>query len=99
MPRLPLLIKATLIGAPSIAQVASSWLVIWKHPSPSIAQTSASGRAILAPMAAAGDVHRVRAGDLAQLLDHILRAQAAVALRSVAQRVGVAHAVEVFPPG
>ena len=44
MPRLPLLITATLIGMPSIAQVASSWLVIWKQPSPSIAQTTASGR-------------------------------------------------------
>lgn len=52
MPRLPLLISATLIGTPSIAQVANSWLVIWKQPSPSIAHTSASGRAILAPMAA-----------------------------------------------
>ena len=30
---------ATLIGMPSIAQVASSWLVIWKQPSPSIAHT------------------------------------------------------------
>ncbi|SHU32948.1 Uncharacterised protein [Mycobacteroides abscessus subsp. abscessus] len=35
-----------------MAQVASSWLVIWKQPSPSMAHTSASGRAILAPMAA-----------------------------------------------
>ena len=35
-----------------MAQVASSWLVIWKQPSPSMAQTSVSGRAILAPMAA-----------------------------------------------
>ena len=43
---------ATLIGMPSIAQVASSWLVIWKQPSPSIAQTSASGRPTLAPIAA-----------------------------------------------
>ena len=43
---------ATLIGMPSIAQVASSWLVIWKQPSPSMAHTTASGRAILAPIAA-----------------------------------------------
>ena len=52
MPRLPLLITATLIGMPSMAQVASSWLVIWKQPSPSIAHTTASGRATLAPIAA-----------------------------------------------
>ena len=52
MPRLPLLITATLIGMPSMAQVASSWLVIWKQPSPSMAQTTASGRATLAPIAA-----------------------------------------------
>ena len=43
---------ATLIGMPSMAQVASSWLVIWKQPSPSIAHTVASGRPILAPIAA-----------------------------------------------
>ena len=43
---------AILIGMPSIAQVASSWLVIWKQPSPSIAHTSASGRPTLAPIAA-----------------------------------------------
>ena len=43
---------AILIGTPSIAQVASSWLVIWKQPSPSIAQTVVSGRPILAPIAA-----------------------------------------------
>ena len=43
---------ATLIGMPSIAQVASSWLVIWKQPSPSIAQTVVSGRPTLAPIAA-----------------------------------------------
>ena len=47
MPRLPLLITATLIGMPSIAQVASSWLVIWKQPSPSMAQTTVSGHADL----------------------------------------------------
>ena len=43
---------AILTGIPSIAQVASSWLVIWKQPSPSIAQTVASGRPTLAPIAA-----------------------------------------------
>ena len=43
---------AILTGMPSIAQVASSWLVIWKQPSPSIAQTAASGRPTLAPIAA-----------------------------------------------
>src|SRR5699024_12302622 len=52
MPRLPLLMTATLMGAPSIAHVASSWLVIWKQPSPSIDHTSASGRPNWAPMAA-----------------------------------------------
>ena len=41
-----------LIGTPSMAAVASSWLVIWKQPSPSIAQTSRSGAPSLAPMAA-----------------------------------------------
>ena len=122
MPRLPLLISATLIGTPSIAQVANSWLVIWKQPSPSIAHTSASGRAELGAhgrrdgeahgaqpagvqpgarllvldelrgphlvLANAGDVDGVRTGDLAELLDHVFRPQAAVALRAVAQRVG-----------
>ena len=43
---------ATLIGMPSRAQVASSWLVIWKQPSPSIAQTTVSGRPSFAPIAA-----------------------------------------------
>ena len=43
---------ATLIGMSFSVQVASSWLVIWKHPSPSIAQTTRSGSATLAPMAA-----------------------------------------------
>jgi hypothetical protein len=35
-----------------MAQVVSSWFVIWKQPSPSIAQTSASGRPTFAPIAA-----------------------------------------------
>ena len=52
MPSDWLLMTAILIGMPSIAQVVSSWLVIWKQPSPSIAQTSASGRPTLAPIAA-----------------------------------------------
>ena len=43
---------ATLIGMPSSAQVASSWFVIWKQPSPSIAHTAVSGRPTLAPIAA-----------------------------------------------
>ena len=43
---------ATLTGMPSMAQVASSWLVIWKQPSPSIAHTVTSGRPTLAPIAA-----------------------------------------------
>ena len=34
-----MLITATLIGMLLIAQVASSLLVIWKHPSPSIDHT------------------------------------------------------------
>jgi len=52
MPKLPLLITATLIGIPSIAQVASSWFVIWKHPSPSMVHTSVSGQPTFAPIAA-----------------------------------------------
>ena len=52
MPSDSLLMIATLIGMPSIVQVASSWLVIWKQPSPSIAHTVVSGRPTLAPMAA-----------------------------------------------
>ena len=43
---------ATLIGMSFSAQVASSWLVIWKQPSPSTAQTVLSGRPDLAPIAA-----------------------------------------------
>ena len=56
MPSDWLLITATLIGMPSSAQVASSWLVIWKQPSPSIAQTVLSGRADLG-------AHRGRNGE------------------------------------
>ena len=51
-PSAPLLMMATLIGMLFSAQVASSWLVIWKQPSPSIAQTVRSGVPALAPIAA-----------------------------------------------
>ena len=43
---------ATLMSMPSCTAVASSHIVIWKPPSPTTAQTSASGRARLAPIAA-----------------------------------------------
>ena len=39
-------------GMPSAVEVASSWLVIWKQPSPSIAITRRSGRPAFAPSAA-----------------------------------------------
>ena len=52
MPSDELLTSATLIGMRLIVQVASSWLVIWKQPSPSIAHTVRSGAPTLAPMAA-----------------------------------------------
>ena len=112
-----------------MAQVASSWLVIWKQPSPSIAHTSLSGRADLGPhrrrhrvahrprsagvdpgiglvvgdelrrphlvLPDAGGEHRVRAGDLPQPLDHVLRRQAAVGGVLVTQRVGPAPAVDL----
>ena len=52
MPSDSLLMIATLIGMSLIAQVASSWLVIWKQPSPSIAHTVESGMPTLAPIAA-----------------------------------------------
>ena len=52
MPRNPLLKISTLIGRCSIAHVASSWAVIWKQPSPSIATTSSPGLPTWAPMAA-----------------------------------------------
>ena len=108
-----------------MAQVASSWLVIWKQPSPSIAQTVASGQADLGAhrgrhrvahragaagvepgvrvlvldelrgphlvLADAGDVDRVRTGDLAQPLDHVLRGQRAVG-RLVVARAGTSRA-------
>ena len=43
---------AILMSSPSCCSVASSQSVIWKPPSPATTQTSASGRAILAPIAA-----------------------------------------------
>ena len=43
---------AILTGIRSAVAVASSWAVIWKQPSPSIAHTVRSGRPTLAPMAA-----------------------------------------------
>src|SRR5699024_4936779 len=52
MPRLELLMTATLIGMLLMTQVASSWLVFWKQPSPSIDQTALSGRPTFAPIAA-----------------------------------------------
>ena len=42
----------TTIGRSSSTDVASSWLVIWKQPSPSTQTTVASGRAAFAPIAA-----------------------------------------------
>ena len=41
-----------LMSRPSCTAVASSHIVIWKPPSPTTTQTSFSGHAILAPMAA-----------------------------------------------
>lgn len=49
-------------------------------------------------LADAGDEDGVRPGDLAELFDHVFRAQAAVALRPIAQRIGLAHTVQVCPP-
>ena len=43
---------ATLMSSFSWAIVASSGIVIWKPPSPATTQTSFSGHAIFAPMAA-----------------------------------------------
>ncbi len=40
------------MGMPSERAVTSSWAVIWKQPSPSMHQTTRSGRPALAPMAA-----------------------------------------------
>ena len=43
---------AIFTGMCSADIVTSSWAVIWKEPSPSIAQTMRSGRPTLAPIAA-----------------------------------------------
>ena len=66
MPSDSLLMIATLIGMSLIAQVASSWLVIWKQPSPSMAHTVVSGMPTLAPIAAG---HRVAHGAQAAGVD------------------------------
>ena len=52
MPSEELLITAILMGMRLITHVASSWLVIWKQPSPSMAQTTRSGSPTCAPIAA-----------------------------------------------
>jgi hypothetical protein len=41
---------AIFTGICSAVAVTSSWAVIWKHPSPSMAQTVRSGRPTLAPI-------------------------------------------------
>ena len=51
-----------LIGRPWLAMVASSGIDIWKPPSPTIANTSLSGRANCAPMAdGQAEAHRAQA--------------------------------------
>src|SRR5215218_9491942 len=52
MPRYALFRMATLTGMRSADAVTSSWAVIWKHPSPSMAHTVRPGMPTLAPMAA-----------------------------------------------
>ena len=52
MPRKPLLMTAMLMARPSCTMVESSAAVIWKPPSPAMTQTSLSGQAVFAPMAA-----------------------------------------------
>ncbi len=52
MPRKPLLMTAMLMAMFSCTMVESSEAVIWKPPSPAMTQTSFSGQANLAPMAA-----------------------------------------------
>ena len=132
MPRLWLLITAILTGIPSRAQVTSSWLVIWKQPSPSIPQTIESGPADLGAhrgrhavahgaeaagvepaagqlpgqevrgphlvLADPGRVVGVRAGDLADPLDHVLRRQAAVGGQVVAGRIAPLEIDQVARP-
>ena len=43
---------ATFMGMRSVVDVISSWAVIWKQPSPSIAHTIRSGLPTFAPIAA-----------------------------------------------
>src|SRR6266851_2714205 len=50
-------------------------------------------------LAHAGHVHRVRAGDLADALDHVLRGQRAVPGLVVSQRVRGTPGVQLRPPG
>ena len=133
MPSDELLMIATLIGMSLIVQVASSWLVIWKQPSPSIAQTTRSGsrdlrahrrghgvahragaagvepgvRALVLDelrrphlvLADAGGVDRLRAGQLADALDHVLRREQAV-VRARCSRAGSSScsSFEARPP-
>src|SRR6266404_1406981 len=59
MPRKPLLMMAILMLIFSWTIVASSLMVIWKPPSPTTTQTSASGLANFAPMAAGSAKPRV----------------------------------------
>ena len=69
MPSDSLLMIATLIGMSLIAQVASSWLVIWKQPSPSMAHTVVSGQPTFAPIAAGTEKPIVpRPPELSQVL-------------------------------
>src|SRR4028119_1037638 len=92
MPRLPLLMTATLTGIPSIAQVASSWLVIWKQPSPSIAHTVASGRPDFAPRGAA--TREADCGAPPRPLTPHGRVPGAAVLGAHGRRHGVAHRPE-----
>jgi hypothetical protein len=52
MPRKLLLSTNIFSGMALAATVASSWMFIWKLPSPSISSTGRSGRANQAPIAA-----------------------------------------------
>src|SRR6478752_5362340 len=52
IPSQPLLSTTWIAPMPYILAVASSCIVIWKHPSPSMLITTASGRPTLAPIAA-----------------------------------------------
>ena len=52
IPSFLLSISAIFTGIRSAASVISSWMVIWKPPSPTTAQVSLSGRPSAAPIAA-----------------------------------------------